>query len=98
MVAFLAELVRWDTSPSLHSWVDAVRAVGGGFPVAAAARLVARYLDLFPAPPGVPRWYREDAPLERNRHTGRAPKRPRRASGSRSAGRTGSTNFRPTWG
>jgi uncharacterized protein (TIGR02996 family) len=69
MVAFLADLARWDTSPSLRSWTEMAHAAGEAFPVVAAARLMARYLDLFPAPPGAPKEYREDAPLERKHHT-----------------------------
>jgi uncharacterized protein (TIGR02996 family) len=66
MVAFLAELTRWDTSPSLRTWG---REGQSPFPALPTARLMGRYPELFPRPPGAPTGYYEDAPVQRRYHT-----------------------------
>jgi uncharacterized protein (TIGR02996 family) len=62
LVAFLAELTRWDTSP-----VRALLTVESGafrelFPALVAARLLTRYMDLFPYPPSARTKFSENAP------------------------------------
>ena len=64
IVAYLGELVRWDVSPAQRNQVydherDDLRDL---FPPLPAARLLTRYLELFPLPPGVQTEYRADAP------------------------------------
>ncbi len=66
MVAFLSELVRWDTSPSQPLFTFENNEHRESFPRLAASRLLVRYRDLFPVPPGARAEYQADAPQPRS--------------------------------
>ncbi len=62
LVAYLGELTRWDAVPVCRSQVYETGAFRELFPARPAARLLARYIDLFPVPPGTRTEFDENAP------------------------------------
>ena len=66
MVAFLGELTRWDTSPACRYHVYDNGAFRDVFPASPAARLMTRYIDLFPIPPTAVTKFDESAPPPRS--------------------------------